>query len=241
MLFFLKKLWYHFIFLVKKNKTLYGTFQSITGLRPLNLSLYLKATCHSSAALYNQKGVRESYERLEYLGDAILGMIVAEFLYMKYPFEEEGFLTNIRSRIVSRESLGNLAIKIGLNELVVVENHSLTYKSVYGDCLEALIGAVYMDYGFSVCKSFIIQRLIKPHFDFSYLISSIINYKSKLLEWAQKENKALRFETNIKKDKQFTAQVYIENEPYSKGHGSNKKRAEQDAALRTYTQLNLNE
>ena len=241
MIFFIKRLFYNCAFLIKKNKKPYSSFKSITGLRPLNISLYEQAMRHSSVAKYNKQGIKESYERLEYLGDAILGMVVAEYLYSKYPFEEEGFLTEIRSKIVNRESLNKLAFKIGLKELVVLGNQSRTYKSVYGDCMEALIGAVYLDYGFATCKQFIIQKLIKPHYDFDDLVSTITNYKSKLLEWSQKQNKALRFEIINEEDRRFTAQVYVDSQAYAIGHGLSKKKAEQDAALRTYEQLNLSE
>lgn len=206
---------------------------------PLNISLYKQAMRHSSVARYNKQGIKESYERLEYLGDAILGMIVAEYLYSKYPYKEEGFLTEVRSKIVNRESLNKLGMKIGLKELVTFHHQSKTYKSVYGDCLEALIGAVYLDYNFEVCKHFVIRKLLKPHYDLKKLVSTITNYKSKLLEWSQKMNKELRFEIISEEDRKFTAQVYVDDKAYSLGFGMSKKKAEQDAALKTYDQLNL--
>lgn len=194
---------------------------------------------HSSVAETNNQGIKESYERLEYLGDAVLGMIVAEYLYSKYPFKEEGFLTEIRSKIVSRESLNELAQKIGLKELVQYNNRNRTSKSVYGDAMEALVGAVYLDHGFKFCKRFIIERLIRPHYDLKELTTTIINFKSKLLEWSQKENVALRFDIVDEEDRKFTAQVFLNDQPKDKGYGFSKKKAEQDAARKTYVQLNL--
>lgn len=223
----------------RSDKKLRQSFRVITGRNPINLALYEQAMRHSSVAATNQRGIKESYERLEYLGDAILGMIVAEYLYSQYPFKEEGFLTEIRSKVVNRESLNNLAKKIGLQELVQFNQRSRSYKSIYGDCMEALIGAVYLDHGFKYCKSFVINKLIKPHYDFNELISTITNFKSKLLEWSQKENIELRFDTIDETDRKFTAQVFLNDEPKSKGFGFSKKKAEQDAARRTYEDLNL--
>lgn len=194
---------------------------------------------HSSVATLTNKGIKDSYERLEYLGDAILRMMVAEHLFSQYPFEEEGFLTVIRAKIVNRESLSKLAIKIGLKELVQYNPGSRTHKSVFGDCMEALIGAVYLDHGFHACRKFVIQKLIRPHYDLDELISTTTNYKSKLLEWSQKGNKDLRFEIVDEEDRKFTAQVFLNEEPMAKGFGFSKKKAEQDAARRTFEELNL--
>lgn len=207
----------------------------------MNLALYKQAMRHSSVANVTDQGIKDSYERLEYLGDAILGMIVAEYLFAQYPFEEEGFLTVIRSKIVNRESLGRLAHKIGLKELVQFNQGPRAHRSVYGDCMEALIGAVYLDYGFHDCRKFVIQRLIKPHYDLDELISTTTNYKSKLLEWSQKQSKELRFEIIDEEERRFTAQVFLDEKPMAKGYGFSKKKAEQDAARKTYEQLNLNE
>ncbi|MEP0274497.1 ribonuclease III [Ekhidna sp.] len=203
--------------------------------------MYKQAMRHSSVASFNDRGIKESYERLEYLGDAILGMIVAEHLYAKFPFKEEGFLTEIRAKIVNRESLNRLGQKIGLRELVQYNQGSRAHRSVYGDCMEALIGAVYLDHEFHYCKKFVIKKLIKPHYDFDELISKITNFKSRLLEWSQKENKDLRFEIINEEDRKFTAQVFLNETPMEIGYGFSKKKAEQDAAQKTYEKLNLDD
>lgn len=225
----------------KSEKKLRQSFRLITGRNPINLALYKQAMRHSSVASVNEQGIKNSYERLEYLGDAILGMIVAEYLYMTYPFKEEGFLTEIRAKIVNRESLNRLGQKIGLRELVQYNQNSRAHRSVYGDCMEALIGAVYLDHGFEYSKRFVIKKLIKPHYDLGELISKITNYKSRLLEWSQKESKDLRFEIIDEEDRKFTAQVFINDQAMSKGFGFSKKKAEQDAAQKTYEQLNLDQ
>ncbi|MFY0598021.1 MAG: ribonuclease III [Cyclobacteriaceae bacterium] len=218
----------------------------ITGKRPINLSLYKLAMRHTSAATVNKKGIKESYERLEYLGDSILGMIVAEMLYKKFPFKDEGFLTETRSKIVNRESLNQVSKKIGLQNLVKYNRNKgnvISHKSVYGDCLEALIGAVYIDRGFLGSKRFVMNRLVRPHFDLDEISNTTVNHKSKIIEWAQKEDKELKFEiiqhNEEARNRQFIAQVFIDEEPMQKGYGFSKKKAEQDAAQKTLEELNI--
>lgn len=230
----------------KENKKLYHNYKIVTGRRPNNLALYERATRHSSAAETNTKGLKDSYERLEYLGDAILGMVVAEMLFKKFPFKEEGFLTELRSKVVNRESLNNLSKKIGLKDLVKYQKTkgaSISHKSVYGDSLEALIGAIYLDQGFKFTKKFIEDRLIRPHFDFDELSTTTTNYKSKIIEWSQRENKTIRFDLVLSneeaKNKQFVVQVILDDQPLAKGYGFSKKKAEQDAAQKSLEELKI--
>lgn len=229
-----------------KERELYRKFKIITGRRPNNLSLYEQAMRHVSAAEVNEKGLKESYERLEYLGDAILGMVVAEMLYKRFPYKEEGFLTELRAKIVNRETLNQLSIKIGLTGLVRYNKQkgsNTSHKSVYGDSLEALIGAIYLDQGFPYTQKFIATGLIGPHFDFSELAKTTTNYKSKIIEWAQKENKDIKFEiiqsNEDSRDKQFIAQVFIDEDALEKGYGFSKKKAEQNAAQKSVEKLKL--
>jgi ribonuclease III len=233
-------------YLASQNKEDYHDFAIIIGKKPLNLSLYELAMRHTSAASVNIKGVKESYERLEYLGDAILGMVIAEMLYKKFPFKGEGFLTETRSKIVNRESLNLLSKKIGLQGLVKYNKHKgagVSHKSVYGDSLEALIGAIYLDRGFRFCKKFILERLVMPHFDIEEVTNTISNHKSKIIEWAQKENKNITFEiiqsNEEAKNRQFIVQVFIDEQPMGKGYGFSKKKAEQDAAQKTLEELEI--
>ena len=230
----------------EKDKRLITAIQTVVGTTPTNLSLYQLATRHSSIARKNSKGIKESNERLEYLGDAILGAAVADYLFKKFPYKEEGFLTEIRSRIVNRESLNNLGRKLGLENVIEYDQANkgkLSHKSLYGDTLEAIIGAVYLDKGYEFCKRFIWKKLLIPYFDLDEIVHSIINYKSRIIEWAQKENKEIKFDIievkSQKHYKEFTALVYIDDEPQGRGHGFNKKKAEQDAAQKTFELLNL--
>ena len=154
-------------------------------------------------------------ERLEYLGDAILGAAVAEYLFKKYPFKEEGFLTEIRSRIVNRESLNQLALKIGLHEVIEFDSKNpQLQRFIMGNTLEALVGAFYLDKGYVKTKKFIVDKLIHPYFNLDTIISSESNFKSKLIEWCQRQGKSVRFEMiemkRNKSQKEFTAQVMMD-------------------------------
>lgn len=229
-----------------RDKRLITAIETIVGSKPVNLSVYRLASQHSSIAKVNHKGVKESNERLEYLGDAVLGAVVADYLFKKYPFKDEGFLTEIRSRIVNRESLNNLGKRIGLNQFVEYDNQQngrLSHKSLYGDTLEAFVGAVYLDRGFIFCKNFILSKLIVPYYDLQSVVESESNFKSKLIEWSQKENKTLSFEIIGTKTegrhKEFTAEVTIDDEARGQGYGFSKKKAEQDAAKKTLLELGL--
>lgn len=227
----------------QEDKLFLRAISQITGKRPYNLELYRLAMRHSSRASVNDHGLKESNERLEYLGDAILGMIVAEFLFTRFPFKEEGFLTEVRSKIVNREMLNQISRKIGLHDLIEFnhQGNTLTPKSIYGDSLEALIGAIYLDKGFSFTKSYVIQKLLNTHYDLDELIHTTTNYKSKIIEWSQKENRELSFEIlkmeEDRRHKQFTAQVIIDGLPKEIGYGPSKKKAEQDAARKTLENL----
>jgi len=218
--------------------------QTIAGFAPQNLELYRLATLHSSIAKENGQGFKESNERLEYLGDAILGAAVADFLFKKFPYKNEGFLTEIRSRIVNRESLNLLARKIGIGSIVQFDQKNIQLQQVIlGNTLEAIVGAVYLDKGYIQCKKFVITKLITPNFDVDELVNSNSNFKSKLIEWSQRESKEIRFEiVSVQKGKlhkEFTAQVFVNNEAAGTGYGNSKKKAEQDAAFKTCEKLNI--
>jgi len=227
-----------------KEKKFAQAFCRITGKWPLNTALYHQAMRHSSVAKTNPGGIKDSYERLEYLGDAILGMIVADLLFKKFPYKEEGFLTELRARIVSRESLNHLSRKIGLTPLIKYSHgRGPKHKSVHGDVLEALVGAFYLDHGFQATRRFVLKKLIYPHYDFDELMSTPHNHKSRIIEWAQKENADLAFELLEEKDDhsdQFVVQVLVNGKPLGKGFGFSKKKAEQDAAMKSMSSLHIN-
>jgi len=227
----------------KEDKKLVTAIETITGFTPSNLAIYKLAILHTSRSK-ETNGFRESNERLEYLGDAILGAAVADHLFKKYPFKDEGFLTEIRSRIVNRESLNVLARKIGINHIVQFDHkNAQLQRVVLGNTLEAIVGAVYLDKGYLRCKKFVIDKLVQPYFDLDVVVQTNLNYKSKIIEWTQRNGKAVRFDLmEIKKErnlKEFAIQVYIDNEPMGIGYGFTKKRAEQDAAQKTCQQLKI--
>ncbi|MEQ9591145.1 MAG: ribonuclease III [Cyclobacteriaceae bacterium] len=227
----------------KENQKLISAIKNIAGFSPSNLELYRLATIHSSKA-QDIDGFRESNERLEYLGDAILGAAVADYLFKKYPLKDEGFLTEIRSRIVNRDSLNNLARKIGINVIVQSDRKNTQLeKVILGNTLEAIVGAVYLDKGYLRCKKFVIDKLIKPYYDLDTVVSSNTNFKSMIIEWSQRHNREVRFEVTAtskgKRGKEFIAQVFLSDLPYGQGYGFTKKKAEQDAAQKSCIMLNI--
>jgi ribonuclease-3 len=235
------------LFSVSGNKReLVKSIKNIVGFYPGNIELYKLATQHRSIAKHNDIGLKESNERLEYLGDAVLGSIVAEYLFKKYPLKNEGFLTEIRSRIVNRDSLNSVAIRIGIKDIVEYTNNrrnSQSYKSIYGDTLEALIGAVYLDKGYRSTKKFIIRKLLRQQFDLENIIQVNPNYKSKVIEWAHRENKEVKFEiTEIKgssHNREFKAEFVVEGKSVAEGSGYSKKKAEQNAAQKSCEKLHI--
>lgn len=226
----------------KEDRKLVTAIKTIAGFTPSNLSLYKLATLHTSKAK-EIAGFRESNERLEYLGDAILGAAVADYLFKKYPFKDEGFLTEIRSRIVNRESLNNLARKIGIDSIVQYDHRNTQLqKVILGNTLEALVGAVYLDKGYLRCKKFVIDKLIQPYFDLEVVVNSDTNHKSKVIEWSQRNGKEIKFEITETKNgrgREFSAQVILGGEAYGQGFGLTKKKAEQDASEKTCAMLKI--
>lgn len=180
--------------------------------------------------------VTDSNERLEFLGDAILGAIVAEYLFKKYPYQSEGYLTELRSRIVRRETMNNVALRMGLNKLVLYNKNDrgLSRSHIFGNALEALIGAVYLDQGFIKTRTFILNQIIRSYIDLDTMESTDTNYKNQLLSWAQRNNRVLAFETLDEKTeasrKLFTVGIMLDGELFANGSGYNKKEAGQVAA-----------
>ncbi|MFQ3577037.1 MAG: ribonuclease III [Cytophagales bacterium] len=229
-----------------KSQRLREALKSIIGVEPKMISLYLLAIKHTSVSKENKIGIRESNERLEFLGDAVLDLIVGEYIFKKFPAKDEGFLTEIRSRIVNAESLSSLSKKMGIDKLVEIEkpkNSHQSFRYVYGDALEALVGAIYLDLGFKACQNFIEKRMLDEHLDLSQVVETNLNYKSKLIEWAHKTTKLVNFQIVGEKGqgnlKVFEAVVQIEGEIVSKGEGYSKKKAEQDAAQKAWVSMNL--
>jgi ribonuclease-3 len=229
-----------------REKFLKKSVTHLIGSTPNNLNLYRLAFLHASASKDSvAKTYKESNERLEFLGDSVLGMITAAYLFKKFPFKDEGFLTEIRSRMVSRESLNVLGRKLGLDEVIEYENQKktiLSRSSMYGDALEAFIGAVYLDKGFAFTQNFIISKILTQYFDLEIVVQNNPNFKSLLIEWAQKEGKKVLFtldEEGLHHNKEFTAFVLLDGEKISEGKGYSKKKAEQTAAMKACEELGI--
>ncbi|WP_133554306.1 ribonuclease III [Algoriphagus boseongensis] len=217
----------------------------ITGRKPLNLSLYRLALTPAGLSEESHQGFRISNERLEFLGDAILGAVIAEHLFKKFPFRDEGFLTETRSKLVNRETLNSIGIKIGLKdtlELVIDSRQFTGNKSLYGDILEAFLGAIYLDRGYQFSKKLILSRIL-IHMDLEGMITTVSNYKSKIIEWAQKENKTVEYKViqinGNQRFKEFVVELHVDEESISSGKGPTKKKAEQDASKYACEKLGL--
>lgn len=226
------------------DKALCSNLSRIIGYPIDNLEIYKLALRHTSMHGAQDGSYRESNERLEYLGDAILGALVAEHLFKKYPYKDEGFLTEIRSRMVNRQAMNDLAIKTGMSKFVQFDGRksfSRTGSSIYGDAMEALVGAVYLDLGYIICRRFVIDELIRGYFDLEQVVSSPYNFKSKVIEWSQKEVKKIRFEVTSENgnshNKTFECTLYLLDEPLATGMGYSKKKAEQAAAEQAWKRI----
>ena len=217
------------------------SIKNIFGFCPSNVSLYKLAFLHKSVA-QEQNGHKLSNERLEYLGDAVLSSIVADYLFKKFPYKDEGFLTEMRSKLVSRDQLNKLSRKLGLNKFIQSNQDSKSfYRSMQGDAFEAFLGALYIDKGYNFAKKIVVNRIINVHFDIDQLVKTEVNFKSKLIEWAQKERKIVEFdvvtEVGQGTGKQYLVEVKIDGEVYSTGQDFSIKGAEKIAAEKAYIGL----
>jgi len=224
------------------DKKLVAALKNLLGFYPKNLSLYKLAFFHKSVAPELKAGKKASNERLEFLGDAILDAVVADYLFKKYPFEDEGFLTELRSKIVSRKNLNHLAGKMGLDKFIKSDNRAnVKHNSIIGDALEAMIGAIYLDKGFLNTQKFILVQLIRNHIDVDELQEQELNFKSRLIEWVQKERKVLRFdvvsETDMGSRRLFVINAIVDDTVMGTGQDFSKKRAEQLAAEKAYEKI----
>jgi len=224
----------------------YGLLSDFLGFDPNKPDLYELAFIHKSATI-QKDGYGMNNERLEYLGDAILGAIIADILYKYFPNKDEGFLTQIRSKIVSRESLNKLALKIDLDKHVVSNVNLNNNKHIYGDAFEALIGAIYLDQGYANTRIFIEDRVFKKHINLEEVVTIETNFKSKLIEWAQKNKKDVFFDTQedgVDKALRlplFISEVEVEEVKMGKGIGTSKKEAQQKAAREALKRINQKE
>ena len=231
-------------FLPENEKKLKSSLKNILGFYPGNIALYTQAFRHHSIAKEIKEGVRDSNERLEFLGDAVLSIVVAEYLFKKYPYKDEGCLTKMRSKIVSRNQLNQLAIKLGLNKLLLLTNDPfMKSASMHGDAFEALIGAVYLDKGYVATQKFILNRLMKFHMDVEKIIITETDFKSKLIEWSQKEKKQIRFEVieeiGLGHNRQYIVAAQLNGETIAESQHFSKKKAEQLVAETACNKLEI--
>lgn len=220
--------------------------KKILGFKPGNLKIYEIAFIHKSASFTLPNGKKVNNERLEYLGDAILDAILSDYLFKKFPDANEGFLTKIRSRIVNREVLNQLALSMKINNILVSNVSSINpSKNLNGDALEALIGSVFLDKGFKKTKRLFIRNVLNKYLDLDEIINTDTDYKSLVFEWVQKNNSNLKFtyneeyDFNLKKSV-FSTTLLIDNKEFGQGHGSSKKEAEQEASSQAWQRLKDN-
>jgi ribonuclease-3 len=220
--------------------------KKILGFKPGNLELYEIAFIHRSATFVLADGKKVNNERLEYLGDAVLDAILSDYLFEKFPEANEGFLTKIRSRIVNREVLNQLALSMGFNKILVSKiNSSHLTKNLYGDAFEALIGSVFLDKGFKKTKNVFIKNVLNKYLDLDQIVKTDTDYKSLVFEWVQKNKSNLIFTYNEEYDFNLKKSVFstilsIDKQEYGVGHGSSKKEAEQEAASQAWKKLKDN-
>ena len=222
--------------LFHKDRESYLCFYRILGFYPHNIHLYHQALLHKSTSLRSEKGRPINNERLEFLGDAILDAIVGDIVYKHFEGKKEGFLTNTRSKIVQRETLNKLAVEIGLDKLIKYSARSSSHNSyMYGNAFEAFIGAIYLDQGYERCKRFLEERIIHPYIDLDKLSRKEVNFKSKLIEWSQKNKIEVSFELieqffDKESNPVFQTEVRIEGLAGGNGTGYSKKESQQNAA-----------
>lgn len=227
----------------RKEKALYSDLQRIIGFYPHNISYYKQALLHKSMFRRNEKGKPVNNERLEFLGDAILDAAVGHIVYSHFPGKREGFLTNTRSKLVSRETLGKLAEELGLMRLILSSGRGQSHNSYMGgNAFEALVGAIYLDRGYNACMRFLEKRILAKVINIDKVAYKEVNFKSKLLEWAQKNRVKLDFRmeqqaNDEKGSPMFKCTVAIEGIDGCSGTGYSKKESQQNASRLTLNQL----
>lgn len=236
------------MFLTPEEKSYRQQLVGLLGFKPRHWHLYRTAFRHLSAAeKIKFTDVKDSNERMEFLGDAVLDTVVAEIVFKKFPFKGEGYLTEIRSKIVSRKQLGHIAVKLDIpaflesDEVLHQSRHILTTLS--GNALEALIGAVYLDRGYHKTKDFVYKKILKPYIDLDEIDNQHINYKSLLNQWAQKHRKNLEFkilkERSDTDSGKYLIGLFIDDEEVSASENFSKKNAEKEAAAKACEKLGI--
>jgi ribonuclease-3 len=220
----------------------FDTVSKIVGFKPTTLEYYQRAFTHRSLNKMDIAGNPISYERLEFLGDAMLSSVIAAYLFLEVPSGDEGYLTKMRSKIVSREHLNELGCDLNLIRLIESKVPSQHFgENIHGNIFEALVGAIYLDRGYLVCEQFIQEKVIKPYVDISRLEGKVISYKSLIIEWCQKEKKTFNFDVfednGITGERLFGVKLSINEKIIAKARATSKKKAEEKAAQRAYFAL----
>ena len=223
----------------KEDEVFLSDLKTLLDYSPKTLYYYKKAFTHRSTKLIDKKGNPINYERLEFLGDAMLGAVIASYLYKKAPEGSEGYLTQMRSKIVSREHLNELGKDLNLIKFVKSNiDQSNIGDNIHGNIFEALIGAIYMDKGFNSCQKFIHKNVITEYVDLDKLEGKITSYKGLIIEWCQKQKKKYTFDTyedtGNESVKHFSVKISIDGEQIAKGRATSKKKAEEKASKRVY-------
>nr|WP_297165637.1 ribonuclease III [uncultured Dysgonomonas sp.] len=241
----LKKLYRNIRLLPKKGKEPYVSFYKILNFYPYNITLYEQALLHKSSSIKLKDGRWINNERLEFLGDAILDAIVADIVFKEFEYKKEGFLTNMRSKIVQRETLNKLALDLGLDRLIKSSAKTGNHKThMYGNALEALIGAIYLDQGYRIAKKFVYERLIVEHLNIDTVAQQEVNFKSRLIEWSQKNKIPIEFRliesfTDNNNNPIFYTAVDIYDLESGTGRGYSKKESQQKAAEEALNKINI--
>ncbi|TXE08268.1 ribonuclease III [Gelidibacter salicanalis] len=223
----------------KNDGNFFLQIQKIIGYKPKNKTLYVKAFTHRSMNVKDEKGMALNYERLEFVGDAMLGAVIASYLYSEVPDGDEGYLTKMRSKVVSREHLNELGKELKLIDFVESKIPKNNFGSnIHGNLFEALVGAIFLDKGYKQCEKFIFKNVIDKHIDIETLEGKVISYKSLLIEWCQKEKKT--FDYNVYEDtgndniKHFSVKLSIAGKIVAKARATSKKKAEEKASKRAF-------
>lgn len=226
-----------------KDKNLARKIKALLGFVPVNIFVFKLAFAHRSTFSNQKPPYNQNNERLEYLGDAVLGQIVAEYLFNKYPLANEGFLTKMRSKIVNRKSLNNIGSKMELDLLLTQYNHTRISSSMLGNSLEALIGAIYIDLGYSGTRKIIVKKVLSNYLDIHQLETIDENYKSQLLEYCQKSGRLVTYSvvSKYKLDNRdrFKVAVMVDGKKVATADDYNKKSAEQSASQKALNNFGI--
>ncbi len=227
----------------KSSGTFFLKLKNTLDLNPKNKDLFKIAFTHSSMNKKDDQGNKVNYERLEFLGDSIFSLIISQYIFFNFPNANEGELTKLKAKIVSREKLNSIGKKMGLLNLINIKNQKNFGKNIHGNLVESLLGALFLDQGFETTKNYIIDKIINPYINLDSINISILSYKSLILELAQKRKSKITFKTIINKldDSKinFSSNLYLDGKLVSNSNGFSKKKAEENVSKKSFEKLKL--